>query len=142
MQLDDDPRVEPAPRLDQGQRIEMRPSLLDRLAAAGPELIDKIDLVAERAADLLNDGNRRVVSRSLVNVERASAEIGGLARQLKPGAAAIEPLATDARATLAKANEALARIAALSDDIKGRAKVLDEVGLAAQQVGAAGKGRA
>jgi phospholipid/cholesterol/gamma-HCH transport system substrate-binding protein len=137
--LDDDARAEPAQRLPAGQRIEMRPSLFDRLAAAGPELIDRIDLVAQRAADLLDDGNRRAVSRSLVNVERASAEIGGLARQLKPGAAAIEPLATDARATLAKANEALVRVAALSDDIKRRAQALDEVGRAAQQVGAAGK---
>lgn len=139
IQLDDDPRAESEQRLDAGQPIHMRPSLFDRLATAGPELIDKIDLVAQRAADLLDDGNRRAVSRSLVNVERASAEIGSLARQLKPGAAAIEPLATDARATLAKANEALVRIAALSDDIKRRAQALDEVGRAAQQVGAAGK---
>jgi len=139
VQLDDDPRAESGQRLDPGQAIQMRPSLFDRLAAAGPELIDKIDLVAQRAADLLDDGNRRTVSRSLANVERASADIGALARQLKPGAAAIEPLATDARGTLAKANEALVRIAALSDDIKRRAQALDEVGRGAAQVGAAAK---
>jgi phospholipid/cholesterol/gamma-HCH transport system substrate-binding protein len=138
VQLDDDPHAASGPP-DPARPIEMRPSLFDRLATADPELIDKIDLVAQRAADLLDDGNQRAVSSSLVNVERASAEIGGLARQLRPGAAAIEPLATDARATLAKANDALVRIAALSDDIKRRAQVLDEVSRAAAQVGAAGK---
>ena len=138
IQLEDDPGADATQRRDTARRIEMRPSLFDRLATAGPDLIDRIDLVAQRAADLLGDGNRSSVARSLVNVERASAEIGGLARQLKPGAAAIQPLTADARATLAKANEALARIAAMSDDLRRRAHVLDEVGGAAAQVGTAG----
>lgn len=139
IQLEDDARAEPSQRVGPGQPIEMRPSLFDRLATAGPELVDKIDVVFQRAANLLDEGNRRSVSRSLANAERAGADISGLARQLKPGAAAIEPLAADARATLAKANEALTRVAALSDDIRRRAEALDEVGRAAAQVGAVGQ---
>jgi phospholipid/cholesterol/gamma-HCH transport system substrate-binding protein len=139
IQLEDDPRADPAQRLAAGEAIEMRPSLFDRLTRAGPQLVDQLDLVLQRAGDLLDDGNRRSLTRSLANAEQATAEIGSLARQLKPGAAAIEPLAADARATLAKANEALARIETLSDDIKQRAQALDEVGRAAVQVRAAGK---
>lgn len=139
IQLEDDPSTASSERLRAGLPIELRPSLFDRLATAGPQLIDKIDIVVARAADLLDESNRTSLARSLANVGRASEEIGGLARQLKPGAAAIEPLAADARATLVKANEALVRIAALSDDIKHRAQALDEVGRAAGQVGAAGK---
>src|SRR4051794_36820489 len=139
VQLEDDPAVQPSQAMRAGETIAMRPSLFDRLTTAGPELIDKIDVVVGRAADLLRDGNRQSLSRSLTNVEQASQEIGGLARKLKPGADAIEPLAADARATLAKANEALARIAELSNDIKQRTKALDEVGRAAGQVTIVGK---
>ena len=139
VQLEDDPAAPLSPPISAGQTIAMRPSLFDRLAAAGPELIDKIDVVVDRAADLLSEDNRHSLSRSLKNVEQASEQIGGLARKLKPGADAIEPLAADARVTLAKANEALVRIAELSDDIKHRAKALDEVGRAAMQVGTVGK---
>jgi phospholipid/cholesterol/gamma-HCH transport system substrate-binding protein len=139
IQLEDDPSGAPSQRLRAGQSIQMRPSLFDRLATAGPELIDKIDVVVKRAADLLDEGNRKTLTRSLASVGQAGEEIGGLARRLKPGAAAIEPLAADARATLAKADEALVRIAALSDDIKRRAQALDEVGRAAGQVSAVGK---
>jgi phospholipid/cholesterol/gamma-HCH transport system substrate-binding protein len=139
VQLEDDPRVDSTGQLEAGQAIEMRPSLFDRLARAGPDLVDQIDLVLRRAGDLLDDGNRRSLTRSLANAEHATAEIGSLARQLKPGAAAIEPLAADARATLAKANETLARIEILSDDIKQRAQARDEVGRAAVQVRTAGK---
>ena len=139
VQLEDDPGVQSSPPMPAGQTIVMRPSLFDRLATAGPELIDKIDVVVSRAADLLKDDNRQSLSRSLTNVEQASEQIGGLARKLRPGAEAVAPLAADARATLAKANEALLRIAELSDDIKQRAKALDEVGRAAGQVAIVGK---
>lgn len=138
VQLEDDPGAKPSP-MPAGQKIVMRPSLFDRLATAGPELIDKIDVVFERAADLLGEDNRHSLARSLTNVEQASEQIGGLARKLKPGAEAIEPVAADARATLAKANDALVRIGELSDDIKQRAKALDEVGRAATAVGTVGK---
>jgi phospholipid/cholesterol/gamma-HCH transport system substrate-binding protein len=139
IQLEDDPATARSQRLAAGQSIQMRPSLFDRLATAGPDLIDKIDTVVKRAADVLDEGNRNSLARSLASVGQAGEEIGGLARKLKPGAAAIEPLAVDARVTLAKADAALARIAALSDDIKRRAQALDEVGRAAGQVGSVSK---
>lgn len=138
IQLDDDPKLD-ASRREPSQPIEMRPSLFDRLATAGPELLDRIDVVAQRAADLLNEGNRQAVSRSLANVEKASAQVGVLAHRLEPGAAAIAPLAADARTTLAKANETLAHITALADDVKRRAVALDEVSQAAAEVRAVGK---
>lgn len=138
VRLEVDPAGDRAPPQG-GQRIEMRASLFDRLAVSGPELIDKIDVLVQRAGDLLDQANRDALSRSLANVERATAEIGALARDLKPGAASIEPLAADARATLTKANEALARVAALSDELKQRAQALDEVGRAAAQVRSTGR---
>jgi phospholipid/cholesterol/gamma-HCH transport system substrate-binding protein len=139
IQLEDDPRAASAQPLAAAHTIAMRPSLFDRLATAGPELIDKVNVVVQRAGELLGDENRQSVTRSLANVEQAAEQIGGLARKLNPGADAIEPLAADARATLAKANEALTRIAELSDDLKQRTKALDEVGRAATQVGTLGK---
>jgi len=139
IQLDDDPKLDSTQRRDAAQPIEMRPSLFDRLATMGPELLDRIDVVAQRAAALLDDANRQAVARSLVNIEQASAGVGVLARRLEPGAAAIAPLAADARATLAKANETLAHVTSLADDVKGRAVALDEVGRAAAEVRAVGK---
>lgn len=139
IQLDDDPKLDATRRLEPSQPIEMRPSLFDRLATAGPELLDRIDMVAQRAAELLNESNREAVARSLVNIENASAGVGTLARRLEPGAAAIAPLAADARATLARANETLAHVTALADDVKSRTGAVDEVGRAAAEVRAVAK---
>lgn len=139
IQLEEELHATAGQRLAAGGSIAMRPSLLDRVAAAGPELIDKVDVVIARLAELLDEPNRRAVGHTLVNLEQASQEIGSLARRAKPGAAAIEPLTKDAKATLAKANEALARIAALSDELKQKSKALDDVQRAAVQVDALGK---
>lgn len=139
VRLDFDPGDDLSQPLAPGQRIEMRPSLFDRLATSGPELIEKVDVLVQRAGDLLDQPNRDALARSLVNVEQATGQVGALARQLKPGAAAIEPLAADARATLVKANEALSRIAVLSDELKQRAVALDEVGKAAAEVRSTGQ---
>jgi phospholipid/cholesterol/gamma-HCH transport system substrate-binding protein len=139
IKLDDDPSAPSRQPMRTDQRIVMRASLLDRFAAAGPELIDKLDVVLARAADLLDEKNRQTLVRSLGNVGRAAEQFGTLADRLKSGAAAIQPLAADARITLQKADEALERIADLSEDLRRRTQVLDEVARAAAQVTAVGK---
>jgi phospholipid/cholesterol/gamma-HCH transport system substrate-binding protein len=139
IQLEDDAAVQSRRPLDTDQRIAMHPSLFDRLAGAGPELIDRLDVVLARAANLLDDGNRRSLARSLDSVGQAAEQFGQLADRLKPAAAGIQPLAADARATLERANVALEHIAALSDDLQRKAKALEGVGRAADQVTAVGK---
>jgi phospholipid/cholesterol/gamma-HCH transport system substrate-binding protein len=139
VKLDDDPSAAARGPMRPDQHIVMRASLFDRLAAAGPDLVDKLDVVLERAGDLFDEGNRQTLARSVASVGRTAERFGALADRLKSGAAQIEPLAADARITLQNANEALQRIAALSDDLQRRAQALDEVGRAASQVTAVGK---
>ena len=139
IQLDDDPSAPSREATPTDHRIVMRASFFDRLAAAGPELVDKLNTVLERAANLLDDGNRQTLTRSLGSVGRTAEQFGTLADRLKTGADAIQPLAADVRVTLGKADEALERIASLSEELQRRAQALDEVGRAAAQVTAVGK---
>jgi phospholipid/cholesterol/gamma-HCH transport system substrate-binding protein len=139
VQLDDDPSAPARAPKRTDQRIVMQASLFDRLAAAGPELVNKLDVVLERSARLLDDGNRQALARSLDSVGRTAERFGALADRLKASADAVQPLATDVRGTLQKANEALERVAVLSDDLRRRTQALDEVGRAAAQVTAVGK---
>ena len=48
--------------------IPSRPSALQQLAQAGPELVANFNMVGERVGDLLNDGNRKLFAEALVKL--------------------------------------------------------------------------
>lgn len=130
-----------AARLPEDSRIELRPSLLDQLSSGGPRLLLAINDVAERINILLGDENQKQLTRTMTNLADASADIGALARELKPIAGRLAPLTAQADRTLVDARTTLRRFDALAAestelarDLRERAKVLEQVGLAATQL--------
>lgn len=128
-------------RLPEDSRIELRPSLLDQLSSGGPRLLLAVNEVAERINVLLGDENQQQLTRAMTNLADASADIGALARELKPLAGKLVPLTAQADRTLVDARTTLQRFDALAiestqvaRDLRERAKVLDQVGQAATQL--------
>lgn len=61
-----------------GQRypvIRSKRATLASLAARGPQLLDKLDVILDHVDDLLNDQNRQAVSTALANVQKVSGDL-------------------------------------------------------------------
>ncbi|HEY0955975.1 MAG TPA: MlaD family protein [Roseateles sp.] len=131
----------PLKRAAPGARIAMRPTLLDRLAESGPLLLAGFAETAQRLNALLSDGNRAQLTQSLVKLEQAAADTSRLMTALQPGARELPALLKDADATAQRAGTALREIEALAADgraltqeLKTRVAVLDQLGGAAAQL--------
>ncbi|MFG6415434.1 MlaD family protein [Roseateles sp. DC23W] len=131
----------PLQRAAPGARIPLQPALLDRLATSGPLLIARFSEAAERLNLLLSDDNRTQLGRSLQKLEQAATDTSQLMTALQPGARALPGLLKDADATAQRATAALREIEALAadgraltQDLKTRVAVLDQLGGAAAQL--------
>jgi phospholipid/cholesterol/gamma-HCH transport system substrate-binding protein len=62
--------------------IPSRPSTLQQLAQAGPELLARFNVTGERLNDLLNDNNRKALTETLDHLRRATALIDDHAEDL------------------------------------------------------------
>jgi phospholipid/cholesterol/gamma-HCH transport system substrate-binding protein len=135
-----DPR--PLAALPPEQRqIELQPSLLDQIATSGPELLDRFNEAAKRLNTLLDTPNQERVARVLESAERATAQVGARAEELKPALAQLQPLLRHADQATQRAEASLARVdqlsgsaASLLDDVRGRVVVLDRLAQAAGRV--------
>ena len=121
--------------------IELRPSLLDRLASSGPELLARFAETANRLNKLLDAGNQQRLTQLLDSAQRTVELYGERAHELRPTLAALPPLlqrldttAQRAQASLQRAEDAAQAAGALADDLRGRLVVLDRVGSAATRV--------
>ncbi len=81
-----------AVRAAPGKHIALRPTLLDRLATTGPDLITGFAQVAQRLNALLNDGNRAEFAKTLVQLGRTADEVTRMMAALEPGARALPGL--------------------------------------------------
>ncbi|MBW8846402.1 MAG: MCE family protein [Burkholderiales bacterium] len=131
----------PFKRAAPGALIALRPTLLDRLAESGPQLLAGFSETAERLNLLLSDANRAQLGESLVQVHRTAADVSRLMAALQPGARELPGLLKDADSTAQRASAALRQIEALAADgrqltqeLKARAAVLDRLDGAAAQV--------
>jgi len=130
-----------ASSLAEGARIELRPSVLDQLSTGGPRLLVTVNEAAMRLNTLLSDANQQQLGRALGNLGDASAAVAQLAQSLRPAVAALQPLAKrsdtllqGASASLLKFDTLAAESTVLALDLQQRAKVLDQLGLAAAQL--------
>ncbi|HXC29625.1 MAG TPA: MlaD family protein [Stellaceae bacterium] len=55
--------------------IRSKRATLASLAARGPQLLDKLDVILDHVDDLLNDQNRQAFSSTLANVQKVSGDI-------------------------------------------------------------------
>jgi len=94
--------------------IPSKPSTLQQLAQAGPELVDRFNTVGERLGDVLNDQNRKMIAESLVSLrettsvfERRSEDLDATLENLRLASASIAKTLGNVDSTLANADKAL-----------------------------------
>ena len=109
-------------------RIELRPSVFD----SGLDLVAAVRELSERMNELLNEENRKLVTRMLKGFEQASRQTADLAERLQPGAREFPALVGDARGTLADIGRLSRKLEERSQAFERMAASLDEVGIAAR----------
>ncbi len=131
----------PLQRAEPGARLALHPTLLDRLAESGPGLVAGFAETAVRINALLSEDNRAQLARTLAGLQQAATDTSQLMAALQPGARQLPALLKDADTTAQRAQAALTRIEALAIDgqqlaqeLKARAKALDDLQAAAAQV--------
>lgn len=120
--------------------IELKPSALDKVMAAAPELVAGFAQSAQRLNTLLSDSNLAEVSRSLMSIRTAAGDVSKVVAALKPGADAIPAVVRHTDEAVQRADVLILKAAVLTDDIRSRAGVLDRLGAAAQQIEATVRG--
>ena len=97
--LDDDGSSAERVRPDGGEppRIEMHPSIFD----SGLDLVAAVRELSARMSDLLNEQNRRLITRSLTGIEQAARQTAALAERLQAASEGIPALVGETRTTLA-----------------------------------------
>lgn len=131
----------PLQRAAPGARIALKPTLLDRLAESGPLLLAGFAETADRLNALLSADNRAQLGRSLQRLEQAASDTSHLMAALQPSARELPGLMKHADATAQRASSALREIESLAADgrvltqeLKTRLAVLDQLGGAAAQL--------
>jgi phospholipid/cholesterol/gamma-HCH transport system substrate-binding protein len=99
-------------------RIDLRPSVFD----SGLDLVAAVNELSGRMNDLLNEENRRLVTRVLGGIERASRQTAELAERLEPGA-----------------EKLFAEIGALSRKLEERSQAFDRMAASIEEVGVAAR---
>jgi len=67
--------------------IRSKRATLASLAARGPQLLDKLDVILDHIDDLLNDQNRQAFSTTLTNVQKVSADLAQHSGEISSNAA-------------------------------------------------------
>ena len=98
--------------------LDLRPSVFD----SSLDLVAAVNELSGRMNDLLNEENRRLVTRVLGGIERASRQTGELAERLQPGA-----------------EKVFAEIGALSRKLEERSLAFDRMAASLEEVGVAAR---
>ena len=139
IKLEDDgktPELLP-PSTEKNARIVVHPSLFDKLTGSGKDMVEEFRTVAVRLNRLLDDKNQAQLMRTLANLDAATDRVAVLARSLEPAAASLPQVAADTRKVLARADEMIAGMTVLTQQIVKRVDTLDRVAKSAEQVGGA-----
>ncbi len=129
VQLDDDSRQrEPLQTSsDNPGKIEVRPSIYDKLSDSGQELIISANEVAKRMNTLLNDKTQAQLQQTLANLEIASARIASVANELEPSVKTLPGLSTKTNQVLTRADALLVNLDKLAMQAQESMIVLDHV---------------
>jgi phospholipid/cholesterol/gamma-HCH transport system substrate-binding protein len=122
----DQPQLTPAP----GEKIAVikaAPSALQQLTRGAPELLAKLNLVAERLATLLSDGNQKHVANTLANLDKTTAALAAHSGQIETILADVSVASRGLPGTVAHADQAMTKISRLADDADS---VVNNAGLA------------
>ena len=112
-------------------RIELRPSIFD----SGMDLVATAKELSVRMSELLNEENRKLLTRTLAGFDQASRQTAALAEKLQAGAGELPALAGDARTALADISRLSRKLEERSAAFDRMAAGMDEVGGAARSFG-------
>jgi phospholipid/cholesterol/gamma-HCH transport system substrate-binding protein len=127
--LDDDGSSSERLKPDGGEppRIELRPSIFD----SGMDLVASVKELTVRLSEVLNEENRKLLTRTLSGFSEASRQTAALAEKLQAGTGDVPALVGDARTALADIGKLARKLEERSVAFDRMADSLGEVGVAA-----------
>ena len=136
VQLEDDGSSAQLRAPAEGDRIELRPSFLERFSGSGEELLGRIGAVAVRLESWLAEDSRSQTLRTLAALERAAQDVSALSGSMQAGAKALPELASRAGKTLTQAEALIADVRGLTATLERRSETLERVAASAERIGA------
>lgn len=124
-------------------RIEMRPSLFDKLQTSGLAILDKADELTKRLNTLMAPENQKAMMTAVDNVSRAALEIESIPKQLDPTLKKLPAMTEEATQTLSSIKKLANDTGVLSNNLNKLTTQLQapdgavaKLSAAADQVGA------
>jgi phospholipid/cholesterol/gamma-HCH transport system substrate-binding protein len=121
----------------QPARIEMRPSFLQEFGDAGQLLLVRVNEIALRLNQLLNEENQGRLSRSLESIARLTDRLTTFQEKLGPTLDSLPGLTRRAEGLLSESEQLAAELRELSRETRAHGEAFDRVGRGVEQVGAA-----
>ena len=139
VELDDEGKLgrEVSTSRSQPARIEMRPSFLQEFGDAGQLLLVRVNEIALRLNQLLNEENQGRLSRSLDSIARLTDRLATFQDKLAPTLDNLPRVTHRAETLMAEAERLSAELAALSREVRQHGEAFDRVGQGVDQVGVA-----
>lgn len=96
--------------------IKSSPSALQKLTQGVPELLGKLNNIADRLTAVLSDENQKHLSNTLANIDKTTASIAGRSQDIDSALANFAEASRQLPGTIANANESLKKVGKLADD--------------------------
>ena len=139
IQLDADEKIKDVKKLNSTSsapvRIAIRPSLFDRISSSGEDMVSKASSAMTQINKLLNDGNQKILTQTMVNLQDATKKITQLADEVQPAAKGIAALASGGQKSLGNADKMMADVGKLAVDLNKKLDQVDRIAHSAEQIG-------
>ena len=139
IQLDADEKIKDVKKLNSTSsapvRIAIRPSLFDRISISGEDMVSKASSAMTQINKLLDDGNQKILTQTMVNLQDATKKIAQLADEVQPAAKGITALASGGQKSLGNADKMMADVGKLAVDLNKKLDQVDRIAHSAEQIG-------
>ena len=139
IQLDADEKIKDVKKLNSTSsapvRIAIRPSLFDRISISGEDMVSKASSAMTQINKLLDDGNQKILTQTMVNLQDATKKITQLADEVQPAAKGIAALASGGQKSLGNADKMMADVGKLAVDLNKKLDQVDRIAHSAEQIG-------
>lgn len=99
--------------------IRSAPSTLQKLTQGAPELLAKLNTIADRLVTLLSDENQKHLASTLVNIDKTTTALAASSGDIDTAIANLSEASKGLPATVANANDSMKKIGKLADDADG-----------------------
>ena len=139
IQLDADEKIKDVKKLNSTSsapvRIAIRPSLFDRISISGEDMVSKASSAMTQINKLLEAGNQKILTQTMVNLQDATKKITQLADEVQPAAKGIAALASGGQKSLGNADKMMADVGKLAVDLNKKLDQVDRIAHSAEQIG-------